>query len=74
MPVCVEILLPARANDNVFEYEDPGNKELTDITKIRRKVYLPKKMIEKPITKTRFNTLPTACVRGATLSRVFVAN
>lgn len=30
MPVWVEILLPERANDNVFEYEDPGNKELTD--------------------------------------------
>lgn len=31
-------------------------------------------MIVNPMTNTRFNTLPTACVRGATLSRVLVAN
>ena len=30
-------------------------------------------MIEKPMTKTRFNTLPMACERGATRSNVFVA-
>jgi hypothetical protein len=36
--------------------------------------YLPKIMIEKPMTKTLFNTLPTACVRGATRSNVFVAS
>lgn len=36
-------------------------------------VHAPKIMIEKPMTKTRFNTLPTACVRGATRSKVFVA-
>lgn len=29
--------------------------------------------MENPITKTRFNTFPTACVSGATLSNVFVA-
>lgn len=31
-------------------------------------------MIEKPMTNTRFNTFPTACVRGATLSSVLVAS
>jgi hypothetical protein len=36
-------------------------------------IHSPKTMIEKPMTKTRFNTLPTACVRGATRSKVFVA-
>lgn len=36
-------------------------------------VHLPKTMIENPMTNTRFNTLPTACVRGATRSKVFVA-
>jgi len=35
---------------------------------------LPKIRMEKPITNTRFSTLPTACVRGATLSKVLVAN
>lgn len=39
----------------------------------RLKLKVPNAMIEKPMTKTRFNTLPTACVRGVTLSNVFVA-
>lgn len=35
--------------------------------------YLPKITMEKPMTKTRFRTFPTAWVRGATLSKVLVA-
>lgn len=35
---------------------------------------LPKTMMENPITNTRFKTLPTAWVRGATLSKVLFAS
>lgn len=41
--------------------------------KLGEDLYLPKTMIENPMTKTRFNTFPTAWVSGATLSRVLVA-
>lgn len=35
---------------------------------------IPKTTMENPITKTRFNTFPTACVNGATRSRVLAAS
>lgn len=36
--------------------------------------HIPNTIIEKPITNTRFRTFPTACVRGATRSKVLAAN
>jgi hypothetical protein len=50
------------------ELAEERKKEKREIKK------LPKTRIENPITNTRFNTFPTACVRGATLSRVLVAS
>lgn len=70
IPVCVEILLPVRNKLlNNFCKDDVYMKA----SKQKEDEHLPKTMIEKPMTKTRFKTLPTACVRGATLSRVLVA-
>lgn len=74
IPVCNEILLP--------EIKDIYDRShvITSIIHVVKKmprfevIILPKTKIEKPITKTRFNTFPTACVRGATLSRVLVAS
>lgn len=76
MPVCVEILLPVRTKTSrvqkLAKFLETVSK-LEKTRQINKEREIPKTIIENPITKTRFNTLPTACVRGATLSKVFVA-
>lgn len=71
MPVCVEILFPAKdqkswnVNGSCQIYTHSYHTNLCRL--------IPKTMIENPITNTRFNTFPTACERGATRSKVLVA-
>jgi hypothetical protein len=76
IPVCVEILLPGKSHmlDIIQIKSSLANKERKKGKSRREIKKLPKITIENPITNTRFNTFPTACVRGATLSRVLVAN
>jgi hypothetical protein len=74
-------LLPARRELLGIILILPPQKIIIVIALVRKQMSnqvvdksLPKIRMEKPITNTRFSTLPTACVRGATLSKVLVAN